>query len=178
MPYLLDANIFIQAKNLHYGMDFCPAFWDWLIEQNDAQVVFSIERVGDEIEAGDDELATWADSRGPGFFLKPDAEMLAVLPRVSDWSTGQSYEPAAVSAFLQVADYYLVAQALAHAHTVVTHEIASNSPRRIKIPDACIGLGIKCVTPFEMLRRERARFVLPQEGRTGTGASGEAGTAQ
>ena len=22
--YLLDANIFIQAKNLHYGFDFCP----------------------------------------------------------------------------------------------------------------------------------------------------------
>ena len=33
-PYLLDANVFIQAKNLHYGFDFCPAFWDWLIQQN------------------------------------------------------------------------------------------------------------------------------------------------
>ena len=32
MAYLLDANVFIQAKNLHYGLDFCPAFWDWLIE--------------------------------------------------------------------------------------------------------------------------------------------------
>ena len=32
MAYLLDANIFIQAKNLHYGMDFCPAFWDFLIK--------------------------------------------------------------------------------------------------------------------------------------------------
>ena len=27
MAYLLDANVFIQAKNLHYGLDFCPAFW-------------------------------------------------------------------------------------------------------------------------------------------------------
>ena len=26
--YLLDANVLIQAKNLHYGFDFCPAFWD------------------------------------------------------------------------------------------------------------------------------------------------------
>jgi hypothetical protein len=25
MAYLLDANVFIQAKNLHYGLDFCPA---------------------------------------------------------------------------------------------------------------------------------------------------------
>ncbi len=29
--FLLDTNIFIQAKNLHYGFDFCPAFWEWLI---------------------------------------------------------------------------------------------------------------------------------------------------
>jgi len=41
----------------------------------------------------------------------------------------------------------------------MTHEIPSASTRKIKIPDACIGLGIKCMTPFEMLRRERARFV-------------------
>jgi hypothetical protein len=26
MAYLLDANVVIQAKNLHYGFDFCPAF--------------------------------------------------------------------------------------------------------------------------------------------------------
>jgi hypothetical protein len=30
MAYLLDSNVFIQAKNLHYGFDFCPAFWDWI----------------------------------------------------------------------------------------------------------------------------------------------------
>jgi len=27
MSYLLDSDVFIQAKNLHYGLDFCPAFW-------------------------------------------------------------------------------------------------------------------------------------------------------
>ena len=70
------------------------------------------------------------------------------------------YEPAAVNTFLQIADYYLVAHALAHGHTVVTHEVASPSTKKIKIPNACIGLGIKCVTPYEMLRHERARFIL------------------
>jgi transcriptional regulator with XRE-family HTH domain len=38
--------------------------------------------------------------------------------------------------------------------------------KKVKIPEPCIGLGIKCMTPFEMLRRERARFVL---GRFGAG---------
>lgn len=160
MAYLLDANVFIQAKNLHYGLDFCPAFWEWLIVNNARKNVSSIEKVGDEIAAGGDELSDWASERGDGFFLKPDASLLPALGTVSAWVNNQNYEPAAVNTFLQVADYYLVAHALAHGHTVVTHEIASASTKRIKIPNACIGLEIKFVTPYEMLRRERARFIL------------------
>ncbi|MCX6354039.1 MAG: DUF4411 family protein [Candidatus Aureabacteria bacterium] len=160
MAYLLDANVFMQAKNLHYGLDFCPAFWDWLITNNSAQRVFSIEKVGDEIEAGADELANWAAQRGDGFFLKPDSPMLPALGSVSNWVTKQNYDPAAVNTFLQIADYYLIAHALAHGYTVVTHEIASTSTKKIKIPNVCIGLKIKCMTPFEMLRHERARFIL------------------
>jgi Domain of unknown function (DUF4411) len=160
MAYLLDANVFIQAKNLHYGLDFCPAFWDWLIEGNDAQLVFSIERVEGEIAAGADELSAWAAARGSGFFLSPGPSVLPALGDVSNWVTNQGYEAAAVNTFLQVADYYLVAQALADGHTVVTHEVASPSTKKIKIPNVCIGLNIRCITPFEMLRRERARFVL------------------
>lgn len=160
MAYLLDANVFIQGKNLHYGLDFCPAFWDWLIAGNQNGRVFSIEKVGDELASGADELSVWAAQRGEGFFVKPDVAVLPALGQVSAWATGQSYDPAAVSTFLQVADFYLVAHALAYKHAVVTHEIPSDSRKRIKIPTACIALGVKCVTPWEMLRRERANFVL------------------
>ena len=160
MAYLLDADVFIRAKNLHYGFDFCPAFWDWLIQQNQGGQVYSIERVGDELLAGDDELANWAGDRDDDFFLPPDAALLPALAKVSNWVTNQSYDQAAVSTFFQQADYYLVAQAYAGQHTVVTHEIPSTSSRKIKIPDVCIGLSIKCMTPYEMLKKERARFVL------------------
>ncbi len=160
MAYFLDANVLIQAKNLHYGFDFCPAFWAWVAEQNEAGRVFSIEKVGDELFALGDDLSAWAQARGRRFFLRPEASALPALAQVSQWATGQRYEPAAMATFLQVADYYLVAQALAGAHTVVTHEVPSASVRKIKIPDACLGVGVKCMTPFEMLRRERARFVL------------------
>jgi hypothetical protein len=68
-----------------------------------------------------------------------------------------------VSTFLQIADYYLVAHALAMGHTVVTHEVPADTIRKVKIPNACIELGIKCVTPYEMLRAERARFVLGRQ---------------
>jgi len=166
MAYLLDANVFIQAKNLYYGLDFCPAFWEWLIAKNASKHVFSIEKVGDEIDAGGDELTVWAAQRGSDFFLKPDAGILPALGQVSTWAMGQQYEPAATSTFLQVADYYLVAHALAHGHTVVTHETASPTTKNIKIPNACIGLGVKCMTPFEMLRHERARFILGPQPRS------------
>lgn len=164
MNYLLDANVFIQAKNLHYGLDFCPAFWDWLIQNNEAGRVFSIEKVEDEINAGDDDLAVWAKDRGAGFFQKPDAAVVSQFSNVSAWVSGQGYEPAAVNTFLQVADYYMVAHAHAHAQarglTVVTHEVPANSAKKIKIPNVCIGLGIRCMQPYEMLRYEKARFVL------------------
>ena len=87
MPYLLDANVFIQAKNLHYGFDFCPAFWEWLIDQNSSGKLFSIEKVGDEVQAIEDELSEWAAARGKTFFLPPDANLMPSLAAVSTWTT-------------------------------------------------------------------------------------------
>lgn len=160
MSYLLDANVFIQAKNLHYGLDFCPAFWDWIIEQNNRGRVFSIDKVADEIEAGKDELTTWMHNGPRGLFRTTDSQVATQFAQVSQWVTNQNYDPAAINTFMQVADYYLIAHALATTFSVVTHEIPSNSIRRIKIPNVCIGLNIRFMTPFEMLRREKARFIL------------------
>lgn len=112
------------------------------------------------MQAGNDDLSDWAVARGDGFFLPRDEMVLPVLSRVSTWAVGQNYEPAAVNTFLQVADYWLVAFALAHGHTVVTHEVPANSTRKIKIPNACVGLNVHFMTPYQMLRHERARFVL------------------
>ena len=160
MTYLLDANIFIQAKNLHYGFDFCPAFWNWLIEQNRNDKVASIEKVADELYAGDDELTDWAKERRANFFVAPDAAVANALTKVSSWAQGAGYTSAAVATFLQVADYWLVAHALAHDCTVVTHEVPADSTHKIKIPNVCIGMRLRFMSPYEMLRRERARFVL------------------
>ena len=160
MAYLLDANVFIEAKRRHYGMDFCPAFWEWLDQQNAAERVFSIEKVRDELRSGHDELADWAVARGWTFFIRPDEEMLSSLVMISEWVSRQEYRPAAVSAFLEDTDYYLIAYAHAHDLVVVTHEVPSDGVRQVKIPNVCIALKTKFMTPFEMLRLEHARFIL------------------
>jgi hypothetical protein len=110
MPYLLDANVFIQAKNLHYGFDFCLAFWDWLLENNARGLVSSIEKVLDELIAVNDDLATWTQARGTAFFLPPDAAVLPDFGKVTAWlytqpcfSTLPKQFPAVPSAPLPVA---------------------------------------------------------------------------
>ena len=164
MAYLLDANVLIAAKNLHYGFDFCPGFWDWIAKGHEQGLVRSVEKVGDELRGVDDDLSEWAQVRGPSFFVPVDATDFPALTTLSDWARQQDYESTAINTFLQSGDYYLVSQALAGRHTVVTHEVPSASPKKIKIPNACIGLQIKCITPFDMLRSERARFVLEDTG--------------
>lgn len=154
MVYLLDSNVFIQAKNLHYKMDFCPAFWDWLLKENNNSNVFSIEKVYDE-------LSIWAEDLLGTFFLNPDDAMAKVLPSVSGWVYNQKYSPHEIAKFLSTADYYLIAHALAHNFIVVTHEVRIPEPaKKVKIPNVCYGLNVKCISLFEMLSKEKARFVL------------------
>ena len=160
MSYLLDANVFMSANNLYYGLDFCPAFWDWLTHAGHTGSVCSIDKVADEIEAGQDDLSAWACSHGAALFRRTPPTLAPQFTQVATWSTAQLYTPAAINTFLQAADFYLMAHALASQHTVVTHEVHANSPARIKIPNACVGLGVRFMTPFQMLRTEQARFVL------------------
>jgi hypothetical protein len=160
MAYLLDANVFIEAKNRHYGFDFCPAFWDWLKAGHAAGKIFSIEKVGDELQSGSDELSHWASRLGDRFFLPPDPSTLGSLATVAEWVRSQAYQPAAISAFLEDADYYLVAQAHARKDILVTHEVPSDGVKRREDPERGHWAGIRHMNPFEMLRRERARFIL------------------
>ena len=103
MSYLLDSNVFIQAKNLHYGFDFCPAFWDWLDVNNEWGKVFSVEKVGDELVAGSDELAEWASRRGRNSFLLwsdgPCALWAQIARNRLDWSPQATCDTASARRF-------------------------------------------------------------------------------
>jgi predicted nucleic acid-binding protein len=162
MAYLLDTNVFIEAKNRYYGFDVCPGFWDWLGRQHKAGNAFSVRQVGDELLAGADPLADWAQDQGDAFFLPPDAPSLTAMAAVALWVNAQGYSPAAVNTFLQVADYYLIAHAVARGHTVVTQEVPRQTVNRVMIPNVCVGLGVAYVNTFQMLSREHARFVLKE----------------
>jgi len=161
VAYLLDSNVFISAKNLHYGFDFCPGFWEWLEQAGAAGIAHSVEAVYAELVGGDDDLAKWAkDHRS--LFLPLTVEEIPSVAAVNRWANDSpDYDQAAKSELAAVADSFLIAHAVAGGHTVVTHERISDSRRKIKIPNAAIANGVSVASPFQMLRVEGARFVLP-----------------
>lgn len=160
MSYLLDANVFISAKRIHYGLDFCPAFWDWLIHEGHTGSVFSIDKVSDELLSGHDELTDWAQDYSPHLFRRTTAALAPQFTQISDWVYKQNFTPGAINIFLKSADYYLIAHALAGGHTLVTHETFQAGANRIMIPTVCLGIGVHYLQPHQMLRTEQARFVL------------------
>ena len=151
--YVLDTNVFIDAANAYYAFDLAPGYWDFLVQLFDSHHAVSVKSVFDELgEAGDgDPLKDWARANKQ-HFVAPDSRVVACYQRVIAWAKN-NYDSPAVVEFQRVADSWIVAHALAHGWVVVTHEkSAPRSKRRIKIPDACVALGVECLNPFMMLR--------------------------
>jgi Domain of unknown function (DUF4411) len=162
MTYILDTNIFIQAKNEYYGFDLCPGFWDWLEQQNQAGKVFSIDSVKAELVRGTDDLSKWAKKQGSKFFLPFDQAASLEMQGVSTWVQNGSYRDDVKRTFLSVADPMLIAYAKAHNHTVVSHEVLIvGEQKKIKIPAVCNALNVPYIRTFDMLRQQGASFVLP-----------------
>lgn len=158
--FLLDANVFIEAKNRYYGFDLAPGFWDWLDAAAEVGAIGSVRAVRDELIRGSDQLADWARSH-PEAFHEPDGVVTAKLAEVALWANSQDFTAAAVSEFLSVADYQLVAHAAAHGHTVVTHEQPqAGAKRRVLIPNACVGVGVDFCNTFTMLRSHSVQLDL------------------
>jgi hypothetical protein len=42
--YLIDSDVFIDAKNRHYAFDIVPAFLDWIEQAHKAGTVFTVQK--------------------------------------------------------------------------------------------------------------------------------------
>ncbi len=156
--YLLDANIFIQAKHLYYRFEFCQGFWDWIAQAHQANVVFSTEKVKTELKNGnlDDPICLWMDSLPTHFFL-PDISDPAVIRTYSQiitWIASNShYTQQAKDEFVRpdVADAFLIAVAKTYGYTIVTHEKSQPvAKKRVLIPDAAKAFDVECIMIYDL----------------------------
>jgi hypothetical protein len=159
MAYLLDANVYIEAHQRYYGMDLCPGFWAWLEEAHAFGNVITLDKVRDELLKKEDSLSAWVEGRSEGFFTDLDDGMKQSLGEVAIWAVNQDFHQSAVSDFLSKADYFLVAHAKTHGHSIVTWEKHKGGKSKIKIPTVCDALALaKPLDTFEMLKKEKVTF--------------------
>ncbi|MEA1988761.1 MAG: DUF4411 family protein [Pseudomonadota bacterium] len=161
MRYLLDANTYIQAKNQYYGMDICPAYWDWLDQQFNLGVIGSVDMIGRELKDGNDELAEWVAARPKHFIANDDDETQTIFTDILQFVMAGDYSVGNRDGFLAKADPWIIAKAKSLGATVVTHEafVAPNT-KKVKVPNICQQFGVDCIDTFQFLRVLNARFVL------------------
>ncbi len=67
------------------------SFWAWLSDAHAAGTLLSMEKVGDELKAGGDQLSAWAEAQPSSLFAPMDAALLPSLAVVAQWTRAQSY---------------------------------------------------------------------------------------
>src|ERR1051325_10956110 len=132
--YVLDTNVFVQAHRRHYAFEICPGFWDCLVHHHETGRIVSIDRVRDEILAGD-VLEAWAKDSAPSilFATSADAAVVQNYQDIVSWVQANSqFNSEAKTGFAQVADAWLCAYAKENAgHVVVTHaELSPQADRK------------------------------------------------
>lgn len=156
--YLLDSNIFIQAKNQYYHFDIAPGFWDALKVIADEGSIISIDRVRDELINAKDELAEWvSDNLNGAFHSTRDEAVYKKYQELQAWARDEKqYSQPAIHEFARAenADPWVVAFALAYGCTLVTHESYDpNIRKKIPIPNVGRAFGLKTINTFTMLRQ-------------------------
>lgn len=161
--YVLDTNIFIEAKNRYYRFSICRGFWDFLRKTKEG--IFSLQEVFEELKDKEDELNVFAkELEQCEFFRESNAQ--DCYDEIYNILREMEYREEAIVDFVSKADFALVAYAYKHKCIIVTHESAgygeNYTRRRVKIPDICNRLGITCINTFEFLEREKAFFILEE----------------
>jgi hypothetical protein len=157
--YLVDTNVFIQAKNLYYPYRQFPGVWEWLDREFQSDNFASIIPVHDEMQKIDDELKVWVNDpvRRTYFLPVTDIDCQNNYRQVMSWVSSGKYTEHQVEAFADGADPHIIAKAKTLEIIVMTHEIKDKSGK-VPIPNVCDGLGVKHCDLFSVLKRSPVQF--------------------
>lgn len=157
--FIFDTNVFITASRTFYGFDIAPGFWEWIKGSGLTDVASSVHTKS-EINAGkypaeEDPLKAWAAGVRSDFWITDTDATVAAMMELQEWAEApeRTYLESAVADFLDSVDFRIIAQAKAQGAILVTHE--RSEPQRknkVKIPDACAGVGVVSLDPISAYR--------------------------
>lgn len=154
--FLIDSNVFIEAKNFAYNFNYCKIFWDFLLSLHNNGLIFSINAVKKEICVKNDPLCQWVKKELTSTFFENENNSMENYAKIINWSMTLDITPKAIKDFAsqEKADAFLIAHAMTHGFTIITHEKRSGGlpKKRIMIPDAAATHGVKTLTLYEFLQ--------------------------
>ena len=158
--YLFDSDGLITARTRCYQPAFGEAFWSWLDAGHAAGNFFSVDKVREELLAGNQQpspFKMWVDRPELATFFAESASSIAKWGVLSAWANAadRKYSQAAKNKFLHPdsADAWLIAKAAQlTGFKVVTLEVPSpESVNVIKLPDAATALGVETISLWDCL---------------------------
>ncbi len=161
MTYILDSNVFIQAKNTYYGFDICPGFWSWLDSAGSKRQIVFLSKICDELIEGRDDLAKWAKDRKNVTWRQEIDDPITQrnFRTISAYVMSGPYKLGAKNHFLAKADPWLVAKAMSIGGTVVTHEtFEPHALRRVPLPNICNEFKVPWINIFDLLKTKSVKF--------------------
>lgn len=159
MIYVLDINFFIQAHLNYYPLDVFITFWEKIADLSKRNIIESIDKVENELYSYNGNLQRWCRDNLQADFFKDTTSVITEYTEVIGWANSMSshYNPNAIREFLGTnqADAWLIAYCKADSNnrTLVTYEESNPLQKsKIKIPDACVPMGVKPIRTIPMLR--------------------------
>ncbi len=164
--FVLDADVFIAAKNAYYAFDICPGFWKGVLRAHEQGRARSIDHVRAELLSGrkEEDLVRWVRQSVPAAFFAESntAEVSSAYADVMLWvQRNPRFFDRAKAKFATEADGWLVAYSMVNHTIVVTNEQPRPESRnRVLLPDVCDQFKVPRKDTFLMLRELAVQFDL------------------
>ena len=153
MPYLLDANILIDANMYYYPLGRVPQFWDWLVTLGQRGLVKIPREIYDEVTAGSDEASQWLKKNTAVMLLNEDVSQPTLAQVIS-----RGYAPGLPDDEIEKIgkDPFLIAYALADPADRIVVSNETSAPRKTgsnrKIPDVCQDFNVRHINIFALIQ--------------------------
>ena len=160
--FLMDSNSYITPYKTYYNFDFAKGFWNTLESGLQNRSIVMIDKVKEELLAGEDDLSDWVKNlEGIDVIDHRTEEVLNVYGSILQYvQTIGLYKVEALTEWSRenIADAWIIAVAKVYGFTIVTFEKpnnglhANNPSRNAKIPDVAKVFGVDTIDLFDMMR--------------------------
>jgi predicted nucleic-acid-binding protein len=156
--YCLDTNVLIQAWQKYYSEKLCPDYWMVLNELGKRGKIFIPEEVFQEIMKVDDGLLAWL-KESKITVRKKDSIVTENLSKIFSSDPKHKLLVDATKR-RSLADPWVIAHSMKEKATLVTKEEKDKSPlsKKIKIPDVCENMKVRCINDFQFIDEVGIRF--------------------